>query len=157
MTLPNWVLPVSYTSNCFVKSAPERTNCKQNTFFPISEWLRAPFSLIRSNCKSLAWKSVRATHQESIWRNIQFGQKMDIFFQIHFCGRNAFISPFNAQTMHIIFYTQQHWYVWLKTLYVHWWDSNRVFVFLRRMWRTFKYIFVVNAFISPFNAQTTHI
>jgi hypothetical protein len=31
---------------------------------------------------------------------------------------NAFISPFNTQTMHIkSFYTQQHCYVSLKTLY----------------------------------------
>jgi hypothetical protein len=37
---------------------------------------------------------------------------------------NAFISPFNTQTMHIkSFYTQQHCYVTLKNL-IPWRDSN---------------------------------
>jgi hypothetical protein len=46
---------------------------------------------------------------------------------------NAFISPFNTQTMHIkSFYTQQHCYVFPKTLYPGriW---TRFFSFLRRM------------------------
>jgi hypothetical protein len=46
---------------------------------------------------------------------------------------NAFISPFNTQTMHIkSFYTQQHCYVSLKTLCPGgvW---TRVFSFLRRI------------------------
>jgi hypothetical protein len=37
----------------------------------------------------------------------------------YFIVANAFISPFNTQTMHIkSFYTQQHCYVSLKTLYL---------------------------------------
>jgi hypothetical protein len=37
---------------------------------------------------------------------------------------NAFISPFNAQTMHIkSFYTKQHCYVSLKN-FLPWRDSN---------------------------------
>jgi hypothetical protein len=46
---------------------------------------------------------------------------------------NAFISPFNTQTMQIkSFYTQQHCYVSLKTLYPGG-IRTRVFLFLRRM------------------------
>jgi hypothetical protein len=46
---------------------------------------------------------------------------------------NAFISPFNTQSMHIkSFYTQQHCYVSLKTLYPGG-IRTRVFLFLRRM------------------------
>jgi hypothetical protein len=52
---------------------------------------------------------------------------------------NAFISPFNSQTMHIKwFYTQQHCYVSLKTLYPGgiW---TRVFLLLRRMRRPLRH------------------
>jgi hypothetical protein len=44
---------------------------------------------------------------------------LEFFFYIFVA--NAFISHFNTQTMHIkSFYTQQHCYISLKTL----WDSN---------------------------------
>jgi hypothetical protein len=52
------------------------------------------------------------------------------FVEVHFdlfknsFVANAFISPFNTQTMHIKpFYTQQHCYVILKNL-IPWRDSN---------------------------------
>jgi hypothetical protein len=45
---------------------------------------------------------------------------------------NAYISSFNTQTMHTKpFYTQQHFYVPLKTLYPGS-IRTRVFLFLRR-------------------------
>jgi hypothetical protein len=46
---------------------------------------------------------------------------------------NSFISPFKTQTMHIkSFYTQQHLYVSIETLYPGG-IRTRVFLFLRRM------------------------
>jgi hypothetical protein len=47
---------------------------------------------------------------------------VDVFKKIFVA--NAFISPFNTQTMHNkSFYTQRHCYVFLKNL-IPWWDSN---------------------------------
>jgi hypothetical protein len=53
--------------------------------------------------------------------------------KIFFFVDNAFISPFNTQTMHIkLFYTKQHCYVSLKTSFPGG-IRTRVFLFLRRM------------------------
>jgi hypothetical protein len=56
-----------------------------------------------------------------------------VLFKIYFFVANAFISPFNTQTMHIkSFYTQHHCYVFLITLYPVV-VRTRVFLFLRRV------------------------
>jgi hypothetical protein len=58
------------------------------------------------NCRNISTKKDARVNKNSFLKYI-FG--------------NAFISPFNTQTMHIkLFYTQKHAYVYLKT----WRDSN---------------------------------
>jgi hypothetical protein len=81
----------------------------------------------------------RASHgvgrqRDQIWRNFDVRDKKRLkrFLKNIFMA-DAFISPFNTQTMHIkSFYTQQQCHGFLKTLYPGG-IRTRVFSFLRRM------------------------
>jgi hypothetical protein len=82
--------------------------------------------------KMSLWLEISQLKQKKIDESITFEKKLILFFKYIFFVANAFIS-FNTQTMHIkSFYTQQHCYVSLKTLYPGR-IRTRVFSFLRRM------------------------
>jgi hypothetical protein len=94
------------------------------------------------------WSSLRGADHHAAQQKRVSTTFFFLFFKKNIFVADALISPFNTQTTHIkSFYTQQHGYVSLITLYPGG-IRTRVFLFLRRMRCPLRH--AARAFLSHF-------